>query len=298
MSPLKLCNVGLWLICMSLVGCDNIRASATSTHPAVQRYSKAPTITPVVATPVVTDYEMPSPKSTPAVPESRWSPSAFQDSSGVIKYPNNPLFVGIEPSVVKEGTEYWIYYNNINDIYRRVSFDETTWGPPSLVLNNGIYNDVVRVGSIYRMVYNSVDLQQVRLSISSNGVDFTDLGGILSVGASGEWDSELLADPCEIKVGSTYYLFYGGQDSTTGRFSIGLATSPTGLPGSYQKQGVVLNFESGFQSVSVFDADVLEDNLYKIYYRGDPGGQLPDHIGFVTIQQNPATGEPAVGQYP
>jgi len=269
----------------------------------------------------------------------------------------NPLFVGIGPSAIKEGTEYWIYYDDGKSIYRRASMDGITFGPPILILANGIYNDVVKVGSTFRMVYNSIDQQQIRLAISIDGVNFIDSGELVSVGSSGEWDDNLLADPSEIKVGSTYYLFYGGENTATGEFAIGLATSVTGRSGSYQKHGTVITKSvSGFQSVGVFDADVFEYDIgkymmfytgfdrasqratyatstdllhwtisgvelywisqaweqdatygpnepsvlieggtYKVWYRGNAGGILPDHIGFLTIMQHPITKEPEPG---
>lgn len=285
----------------------------------------------------------------------------YYEETQIKKLASNPLFEGIDPAVRKkrDGSEYWIYYNKGQDIYRRTSKDGITWGLETMVFPNGIYADVYKDGLTYRMVYSSFGdeaqhLQQIRLSFSYDGLKFREGGVLLEPGKSGEWDERYLADAYEIKIGDTYYLYYGGANRFE-EYAIGLAISSTGLPGSYKKQGPVLTKSAfGFDSVSVFDAEVLrydagkyimfytgyngeksqiayatsvdlihwtkssanplywisqewekdstygpnepavliEDGVYRIWYRGNPGG-TKNYIGYLVIPQDPITREPA-----
>jgi hypothetical protein len=65
--------------------------------------------------------------------------------------------------------------------------------------------------------------------ISSDGTTFTDSHIALNAGTTGAWDDSYIAGPLIRKVGSTYHMFYSGQNVSSGFFGIGHATntSPT-----------------------------------------------------------------------
>jgi len=50
---------------------------------------------------------------------------------------------------------------------------------------------------------------------------------ILTVGAPGSWESQFVADPCVLRIGDTYHMWYTGYDGAMN--SIGHATSPDGV---------------------------------------------------------------------
>jgi predicted GH43/DUF377 family glycosyl hydrolase len=190
------------------------------------------------------------------------------------KHPSNPLLIGDEPSVIRVGAEYWMYYNVVSSVYRRTSSDGVAWSEPVLVLSNAGYCDVQKYGSTFRMVYNPPGLAEVRLATSQSGVAFIDQGALIGRGHTGDWDELKLADPSEIRVGNTYYLYYGGWDRD-GNPAIGLATSRKGLPNSYTKEGIVVFPGSGFDSRGTFDPAPLQyaPGKYVMFYTGFNGEQ-------------------------
>ena len=197
----------------------------------------------------------------------------FQSASGVVK--SDALFEGIEPSVIKEGDEYWAYYDLHGWIFRRTSTDSLTWSAPIRVTGlAGQYVDVAKDydGVTFRMVYADHMLENIRLATSSDGINFIDRG-VLFEAVGGTWYEDGLFDPCEIMIGGQYYLFFGGT-VVSPQARIGLAISPTGLPGSYTEapeSPVVEPNGSGITETGVFDADVFQ---YK------PGGYMMFYTGY------------------
>lgn len=199
------------------------------------------------------------------------------------KHAGNPLFTFAdlaEPSVIKDGTAYWMYYNEtvggpVHTIYRRISNDGGfTFGAKTNVLNNALYPSVWKDGATYRMVYCNPALTEIRLATSATGVAFIDQGLLVPLGPGGSFDDAVLADPYELKIGSTYYLFYTAKDGA--EFSMGLTTSATGGVGTFVKQGQVLaKFGTGWESVGVFDSSVLEYDADKfvMFYTGFDGAK-------------------------
>ncbi len=196
----------------------------------------------------------------------------FGSSDAVVK--SDALFEGIEPSVLKEGAEYWLYYDLNAGIYRRTSTDGLTWSEPTLITGASgqyvhVYKDFDRV--TYRLLYADLVLGAIRLATSSDGVNFIDQG-VLFQTQPGEWYSDGVFDPCEVLVGGTYYLYVGGRDED-GVARIGLVTSTTGRPGTYTEVAqspVIQPSGSGLDASSVFDADVLAQapGQYIMFYTG------------------------------
>lgn len=210
--------------------------------------------------------------------ETFWLFDDFEDGLvvGFFKNPNNPLFAAhsVQPSVIRVGSEYWLYYDDGVNVYRRVGTNETTFGQAQSTGIAGIYCHVWKDGDVYRMVYSSTDLSQVRLATSSDGLNFVYQGVLASKGASG-WDSGGIFDPCEIKVDGVYYLYFGGSsvlgDAT--KYKIGAATSPTGQAGSYTKHPnnpILDKSASGWDCLGVTDPHAVEydSGKFMLFFTG------------------------------
>jgi predicted GH43/DUF377 family glycosyl hydrolase len=106
----------------------------------------------------------------------------------------------------------------------------------------------------------------------------------LERGSSGAWDDTNLAGGTVIKNGSTYEMWYEGQNSTT--VSIGLATSSDGVTWTKSLSNPVLTKStSGWDSAHVGKpAVILDGGTYKMWYSGtnDPTGQTGRQIGYAT----------------
>lgn len=100
---------------------------------------------------------------------------------------------------------------------------------------------VIKDGSTYKMWYEGVDnnsTSQIGYATSSDGVNWTPYPNnpVFSPGVNGSWDDEDVGNPWIIKDGSTYKMWYWGDDQQTGIEQIGLATSSDGI--NWQRSGI------------------------------------------------------------
>ena len=95
-------------------------------------------------------------------------------------------------------------------------------------------------------------------------------GAVLPRGAEGEWDSTIVYAPHVIQQGDTYYMFYSGSDSDTGRpAAIGLATSTDGITWEkYANNPIIAPDSDGYDAmcVSVGVPLLLDDGTWVLYY--------------------------------
>lgn len=182
------------------------------------------------------------------------------------KFSGNPIISSEhaeEPSILKNGSTYWLYYDDrLTPKCRRMTgANEMSFSSPIDVLNPCIYPSVVWDINQYRMVYSGDNtLKTINLSSSYNGTNFNLQGKLLDVGSAGSWDSYAVYDPDEINVSGTHYLYYAARNGSSTTFGkIGLATSTTGLTGSYTKYGIVINYTtSGWGSAMVVDPNPIQ----------------------------------------
>ncbi len=159
-----------------------------------------------------------------------------------------------DPSVIKDGNVYAMYYSAIK----------------------GDFSDT-----------NTV---RVFRATSNDGVNWIrDSVPRLSPGADGSWDSVKVERPSVIKLpDGTYRIYYAGSnvpDAESG-FQIGLATSPDGIDWSTHAGNPVLTLgEPGsFDELSILGARVLlKDGEYWMWYAGMSGGEELS-IGLATSQ--------------
>jgi predicted GH43/DUF377 family glycosyl hydrolase len=122
---------------------------------------------------------------------------------------------------------------------------------------------------------NASDQENIAYAYSADGITWTKVGQVLTLGTAGQFDDTVLQPSDVKKIGSTYYLFYGAATVSGGRnlFSEGLATF-TDPEGTYTKQGQVLtglptkvqnltaNTLSGSAVATVADTSIFEVNEY------------------------------------
>ena len=88
---------------------------------------------------------------------------------------------------------------------------------------------------------SSADIAQIGYATSTDGINWTKDSNnpVLSVGASGSWDSDLVANPAVIKDGSVYKMWYEASDA--GKWlRIGYATSSVSLQDKFKNTEISL----------------------------------------------------------
>lgn len=211
-----------------------------------------------------------------------FSDDGVTQTQSPVKYDNNPLFDNaVMPYVIKNESDYWMYYGDVTAglIMRRIGTDEVTWGEGSSTGIVSKYCSVWKDGPTWRMIYANLVLTELRLATSVDGLSFVDQGVVVSLGPSGTFDDFEVSDPSEMRFGSTYYLYYVGNDGSV----IGLATSSTGAAGSYTRQGVVKEPSvSGWDNVALFDPFILEYDTGKWMLMYSAHGDGVQRIGYAT----------------
>jgi len=111
---------------------------------------------------------------------------------------------------------------------------------------------------------------------SNDGISWDFYGGnpVLSPGGGGSWDAGDVGEPCVLKVGSTYYMYYAGSAAEVGGYNneIGLATAPS-PEGPWTKYGSnpVLAKAHNADEYWVGGPTVIYDTvagLWKMWYTG------------------------------
>lgn len=207
------------------------------------------------------------------------------------KFTNKQLICeGEEPEVIKEGNTYYMFYDRWDgaqyNIYLRSDtspyFQNST---ETLILSNFHYCSILKDGSTYRLVVTDNANQNFILYTSTTiNSGYTNQGNLITYGDV--YDSHAIADPCEIKIGSTYYIYWSAFTSTSNG-TIAYATSATGAPGSYTKQGTCIgNGAAGtFDLTLCADPEIklMPDNTtYIMFYTGYNGSILKQQQGYAT----------------
>ena len=181
-----------------------------------------------------------------------------------------------DPFVLKVGSKYLMYYSGTNSsgvsaICLATSYDGIRWTKyaSNPVLQKGtagawdvtgvyfasVYDTGVVGAKRYRMLYEGYNSTNFAIgyAYSADGLSWTKGGSnpVISKGAGGAWDNTHTGTPSNIiLVGSTYYVYYGGQDGTN--WKIGLVTF-TDFEGVYTKHAsnpLFANRGSAYQSLT------------------------------------------------
>lgn len=197
---------------------------------------------------------------------------------------------GEEPSILKEGGVYYMFYDRYDagtpNIYVRSSTSPTLEdSTETLLISNRRYCTILKDGSTYRLTVCDANAENIILYTSST-VDsgYSSQGILLTFG--GVVDSQAVADPCEIKIGSTYYLYYSAFTAPSVA-TIAYATSATGAAGSYTKQGTCLSVgaDGEFDDTLTADPEVMlmpDGVTYIMFYTGYKASITKQQQGYAT----------------
>ncbi|MBI2438961.1 MAG: hypothetical protein HYV36_09150, partial [Lentisphaerae bacterium] len=157
---------------------------------------------------------------------------------------------------------------------------------------------VIKEGNTYQMWYGGYDgfSNRIYYATSSNGLDWTKYNnaiptnsdttstdGRIPCGSAGKGDAAHANHPAVIKDGSTYKMWYVGNDGTNNR--IYYATSPDGLTWTKYNNAIPTNSDTtstdgriprgiagkGDAAHAYYPAVIKEGNTYQIWYGGSDG---------------------------
>ncbi|MBC7924278.1 MAG: hypothetical protein H7039_01340 [Bryobacteraceae bacterium] len=107
-----------------------------------------------------------------------------------------------------------------------LSPDARTWEGGYIAANGSAFGDAT---SGYLYWYQGGDVPRIGLARSADGKTWSKQGEpVLGTGPRGSWDERGVADPYVIRIGTTYYMYYLGQDRAR-RQQLGLARSGDGV---------------------------------------------------------------------
>jgi uncharacterized repeat protein (TIGR01451 family) len=193
-----------------------------------------------------------------------------------------------EPSVLKDGSTYKMWYFGYDGSTSRIGYatssDGVTWNKSGSnpVLSSTapwegsrvIAPTVIKDGSQYKMWYTGIDsswVSRIGYATSPDGMTWTKHGGnpVLDVGASGSWEDGDVRSPAVLKVGSTYHMWYEGDDGATTR--IGHATSTDGMTWTKDPANPVLDVgpSGDWDWLDAYGPSVLYyNNTFVMWYSG------------------------------
>ncbi len=113
---------------------------------------------------------------------------------------------------------------------------------------------------------------QIGVATSSDGINWVKYAGnpVLGFGAQGTWDGAWVESPTVVKVGSTFYMWYSGIDSSH-TYRIGMATSADGEIWTKYASNPVLSSaaETAWENGAVYAPSVFYDgSQFKMFYVG------------------------------
>jgi predicted GH43/DUF377 family glycosyl hydrolase len=149
----------------------------------------------------------------------------------------------LNPSVVRQGAAYYNFYSGFDGhtwhTGLAVSADGLGWRKEGKILSpapetweSGVIaanGSAIASETGISYFYQAGNPVRIGLAQSTNGHHWQKHGApVLDVGPLGSWDERGVADPYVIRGGSTYYMFYLGQDRAK-RQRLGIAMSNDGV---------------------------------------------------------------------
>ena len=129
-------------------------------------------------------------------------------------------------------------------------------------------------GGVMRGYYGGFDGTNDRIgtATSSNGLTWTKYGSnpVITIGAVGTFDALHVNDPCVVKAGSTYYLWYSAAHPPNDG-QIGLATSSDGVTWTKYGSAPVMAENDGLGAYEYFvntPSVIYEDSVFRMWYQG------------------------------
>jgi len=198
-------------------------------------------------------------------------------------------------SVIKDGDAYKMWYSGHDGAKYRIlhatSMDGITWTDHQMVLNvgsEGTYDTsrvfhpcVIKDGDTYKTWYTGYDGANYRIlyATSMDGITWTDHQMVLNIGSEGTYDTSRVMEPCVIKDGDVYKMWYSGYDGAN--FRILYTTSMDGITWTDHQMVLNIGSEGTYDTSRVrFPCIVKEDGTYKMWYSGYDGQK--DRILYTT----------------
>ncbi len=196
------------------------------------------------------------------------------------KYSGNPVGTWAleDPYELVNAGTYYMYYEDKADGTRiglRTSSDFITWGSQTVALTKGTAGDWddqdvsspvnwIEGGTWYMLFEGRKSGGQqgaIGLATSSDGITWTEYvsNPVMSKAGGNVWDNNAIVPDDIIKIGSTYYMIYHGQNLTSSIFQWGIATS-TDLHTWVRNSGNPYSFQPGWSNAQPFTA--LNGNHY------------------------------------
>ncbi len=188
------------------------------------------------------------------------------------------------PSVVQVGGTYWMWYNGFDGatyrIFAATSSDGTSWTKAGVVLDVGpmgsqdatsvVYPFVLNVNGTLHMWYTGLtsfsppDNAAIMLATSTNGLNWTREGVVVSPGGGGSLDSYNAFAGSVARNGSTFVMVYTGE-SAYGTSRLLYAVSTDGI--QWVKSGVALANDPPRENyLAQPDLVIRSDGSWLLYY--------------------------------
>ena len=208
-----------------------------------------------------------------------------------------------QPSVIKEGDFYKMWYSGGNSSLRGIGYAESPDGvhwtkhPGNPVLWQGSpgswdswsshWCSVIKDGAQYRMWYSggaSFTTHRIGYATSPDGINWTKYVGnpVLAPDHCGSWDDVQVWFPEVVKEGSTFHMWYAGYD-TNAVCRIGYAISEDGITWEVQECNPVLTVGGAgtWDDHGVLCATILPTKPWRMWYQGFDAGDI-GRIGYAT----------------
>src|SRR6266702_2521794 len=136
---------------------------------------------------------------------------------------------------------------------------------------------------------------RINLMTSPDGISWAEQGNLVDVTAAA-WDSSYVISPSVVFDGSTYYLFYEGNNGTHSQVGYASSASPSGPFTKYGSNPVLTYTGGGFESVTVGTPSVFYDApsaTYYLYYHGYDGAHDRTALAWATAPSGTWTRHPS-----
>jgi predicted GH43/DUF377 family glycosyl hydrolase len=219
-------------------------------------------------------------------------PNTIASTSLCEKFPHNPvLLLGKKgsldaghaeyPSVVMARGLFWLFYSAYGAHHRweiaaavapdginwtklgvvfapdttAAAWDSTTIAFPSVIVDPDAPPD-----ERFRMWYagkRGAPYDGFGYATSPNGRDWRRRGCVLAVGPRGDWDGAQIVDPCVVRAGGGYRMYYCGSRDADGLFAVGLALSGDGLNWVKYPDNPIYDLAGDKEHRGLYTADVM-----------------------------------------
>ncbi len=186
------------------------------------------------------------------------------------------------PSVIKDGSTYKMWYAGSDGSDWRIMYAESsdglTWTNHQMVVDSGsegTYDvlsahspSVIKDGTTYKMWYSGRDASgnfRVIYCTSSDGITWSSFQMVVDISSEGTYDTTHSMYPTVIKDGSTYRMWYTGNDGSG--YRILYADSSDGISWSNFQLVVDSGSEGTYDTNNAQRPRVIKDgSVYKMWY--------------------------------